>query len=68
MSDAGDRIAVSVTEAAERIGVSPSYAYRLVRERKLPAIRTWGRRVVIPLRALEDYVNEQARANVGEAS
>jgi excisionase family DNA binding protein len=46
------RLTLTVEEAGQLLGVSRSYAYELVRQRALPCMRL-GRRIVIPVRALE---------------
>jgi excisionase family DNA binding protein len=52
-SDAADRrLTLTVEEAGQLLGVSRSYAYELVRQGALPCLRL-GRRIVIPVRALE---------------
>jgi excisionase family DNA binding protein len=51
---------MSVEEASEALGISRSLAYELVRRGELPSLRL-GRRIVVPVRALEDLV-EHVRA------
>lgn len=46
------RLTLSVEEAAEMLGISRAFAYRLVKKDELPTVRL-GRRVVVPRRALE---------------
>jgi excisionase family DNA binding protein len=46
------RLTLTVEEAGQLLGVSRSYAYELVRQGALPCMRL-GRRIVIPVRALE---------------
>jgi excisionase family DNA binding protein len=55
-----ERLTMSVEEASDALGISRSLAYDLVRRGELPALR-FGRRIVVPVRALEDLV-EHARA------
>jgi excisionase family DNA binding protein len=43
---------LSVEEAAEILGISRAFAYKLVKKDELPTVRL-GRRVVVPRRALE---------------
>lgn len=67
-----NRMTVTVEEAAEMLGVSRSLAYKLVQRNELPSLRL-GRRLVVPVRALERLVaddggvmdNEQRRARSG---
>jgi excisionase family DNA binding protein len=51
---------MSVDEASEALGISRSLAYELVRRGEIPSLRL-GRRIVVPVRALDDLV-EHARA------
>ncbi len=46
------RLSLTVTEAAEMLGVSRTLAYALVARGELPSLRM-GRRIVVPRRALE---------------
>jgi excisionase family DNA binding protein len=55
-----DRITLTVEEAGTRLGISRTLAYELVRRGEIPSIRL-GRRVLVPIRALERLV-ESARA------
>jgi excisionase family DNA binding protein len=48
---AGDRLALTVTEAASILGISRALAYELVARGELPSIRL-GRRLVVPTVAL----------------
>jgi excisionase family DNA binding protein len=50
-----NRLTITVEEAAELLGVSRSLAYNLVRRNELPSLRL-GRRVVVPVRALEEML------------
>lgn len=46
------RLTLTVEEAAVLLGISRGLAYELVRRGEIPALRL-GRRVVVPVRALE---------------
>jgi excisionase family DNA binding protein len=46
------RLTLTVTEAAQTLGISRALAYELVRTGELPSLRL-GRRLVVPVRALE---------------
>jgi len=46
------RLCITVPEAAEMLGISRNFAYELVKQGKLPAIR-FGKRLLIPRVALE---------------
>jgi excisionase family DNA binding protein len=50
--DRPERLVLSVTEAAEVLGISRTLAYDLVARRELPSLRLGGR-IVIPRRPLE---------------
>ena len=54
-----ERLAVGIDEAAEMLGVGRSTLHRYVRAGLIPHVRI-GRRIVIPLAALERWLNEQA--------
>lgn len=54
-----DRLTVSIEEAAGLLGISRALAYELVRRGELPQLRL-GRRVVIPRKALVDFVEAAA--------
>jgi excisionase family DNA binding protein len=56
MDQEHDRMTLSVTEAAKRLGISRAFAYELVARGELPCLR-FGRRVVVPRKALERLVN-----------
>ena len=47
-----DRRALTVTQAADMLGISRALAYELVARRELPAIRL-GRRIIIPRHAID---------------
>ena len=47
-----DRRALTVTQAANMLGISRALAYELVARRELPAIRL-GRRIIIPRHAID---------------
>ena len=49
------RLTVGVPEAARLLGISRSLAYELVARGELPCVRL-GRRVVIPIRAIDDLL------------
>jgi len=49
------RLTMTVEEASEALGISRSLAYELVRRGEIPSLRL-GRRIVVPVRALEDLV------------
>ncbi|MPY93598.1 MAG: helix-turn-helix domain-containing protein [Acidimicrobiia bacterium] len=50
---------VSIDEAAAMLGISRAHAYELVRREELPRLRL-GRRVVIPRKALDAFIEAAA--------
>ena len=52
-----ERIAVSVAEAAQMIGISVPKAYALVKSGQMPAKRV-GKRWVVPVDKLKEWVME----------
>jgi excisionase family DNA binding protein len=51
------QIALTVQQVAEILGgISVSYVYRLIREKKLPSKKLGGR-VLVPRKSLEDFLN-----------
>ena len=52
------KLALSVPEAAELLGIGRSAAYQVVQRHELPSLRI-GRRRLIPVRGLLDYLNKQ---------
>lgn len=55
------RLTMSVEEASEALGISRSLAYELVRRGEIPSLRL-GRRIVVPVRALEELVRQAGAA------
>jgi excisionase family DNA binding protein len=51
---------VSVEEMASMLGISRSVAYQLTREQGFPAIRVSERRLIIPIKSLERWLEERA--------
>ena len=56
-----ERMTLSIEEAAMRLGISRALAYELVRRGELPRLRL-GRRIVIPRKALEAFVEASTPA------
>jgi excisionase family DNA binding protein len=59
------RVTRNVREVAKRLGISQSHCYDLVREGKLPAIRL-GSRIVVPLSALDRFLDETSWQSTGD--
>lgn len=53
------RPTLAMNEAARYLGVGRSKLYELVRTKEMPSIRI-GRRILIPTKALEDYLRRYA--------
>jgi excisionase family DNA binding protein len=58
------RLALSVEEAGELLGISRGLAYELVRKGELPSLRL-GRRLIVPLAALESMLADNQTSNAG---
>ena len=50
-----EKLVYSIPEAAQLLGISKSYAYELVKLRRLPII-DFGKRKVIPKTSLETWI------------
>ena len=57
------RLTVTVSEAAEFLGISRAFAYELVARGVIPAVR-FGRRVVVPRKALETLLEVRTPPSV----
>lgn len=58
------RLVVSVTEAADLLGISRGLAYELARAGELPSLRL-GRRLVVPRAALLTWLERAAKPRAG---
>lgn len=56
---------LNIRAAAERLGVSLSKMQEIVHSTGFPAIR-FGRRIIIPVAALDQWLNEQAAQGLDE--
>lgn len=54
-----DKMTVSVEEMASMLGISRSVAYQLTHEQGFPAIRVSERRLIIPIKSLERWLEER---------
>jgi excisionase family DNA binding protein len=52
MTDSSKRQTISVSEAAERLGISRNHAYEAAKSGEIPTIKI-GKRVLVPLAAFE---------------
>jgi len=53
-----EKLAVSVVEAAKLISVSKSTAYALIEQGRLPAIRVGEKRIIVPVKSLEHWLEQ----------
>jgi excisionase family DNA binding protein len=51
------KLALSVPEVAELLGISRAFAYELIARRELPAVRL-GRRLVVPRQLIEAFLSQ----------
>jgi excisionase family DNA binding protein len=70
--DTNRRLTLSVTEAAQVLGISRALAYELVAQGELPSLQ-FGRRLVVPSRAIERLLasceaTETTESETGERS
>jgi excisionase family DNA binding protein len=56
----------TVRQAAGRAGVGRDAMYRLIREGRMPVVRI-GRKRLVPVAALEDWVRTEARAETSDS-
>jgi len=57
----GERLTLSIPEAAKVLGISRGLAYQLAKEGKIPVIRL-GKRLVVPKLALEKLLSGAGKA------
>ena len=57
----GERLTLSIPEAAKVLGISRGLAYQLAKEGKIPVIRL-GKRLVVPKLALEKLLSGEGKA------
>lgn len=53
------RISLNVPEAAAALGISERHCWTLVQAGRIPSVRL-GRRVLVPVAALEAWINSEA--------
>ena len=56
------RLLISTTETAALLGLSYSLTNRLIKEKVIPSMRV-GNEVRVPLRMLEEWIEEETRRN-----
>lgn len=62
-SNDDNRLVLSVPEAAARLSISRNLCYTLVKRGIIPSLRLGARRIVIPKRGLEDFLNRKGGDN-----
>ena len=55
-----DKMAISIIEMSNMLGISRSVAYKLAHEEGFPAIRISANRVIIPVKPLEKWLESRA--------
>lgn len=55
-----NKITVSVEEMAEMLGISRSVAYQIIKEKDFPVVRVSERRLIIPVKSLEKWLETRA--------
>lgn len=63
MNEKKERLALSVTEAAELLGLAPKTVYNLVHADGFPVFRV-GSKYVVSRKGLEQWVQQQAEAGL----
>ena len=56
------KLTLSVEEAARILGIGRSLAFEMVRQNKIASLR-FGRRIVIPVKALEKLIEDAIASN-----
>ncbi len=59
------KLALSVAEVAETIGICRPAVYELLKRKDFPSVRVSDRRIVVPVDALRRWLDEQAENNAG---
>lgn len=63
-----ERLVLSIEETAKILGISRGTAYLLANTGGIPAIRISKRRLVVPRKALEDFLSSAGRAKENQAT
>ncbi len=59
MSESAERLTMSVTEAAKRLGIGRNQAYEAIRRGEIPSVRI-GRRLLVPHAGLKKMLSDDA--------
>lgn len=62
---AGERLTLTVAEAAKRLGVGKNLAYEAIQRGEIPAIRV-GHRLLVPLAALKRMMEQAGHGDERE--
>lgn len=60
-----EKLVYNIPEVAELLGISKSYAYQLVKERRIPVLDL-GRRKVIPKVSLDEWLKSVGNTKIGK--
>jgi len=63
-----ERLVFTVEETAKILGISRGTAYLLANTGGIPAIRIGQRRLVVPRKALEDFLSSAGKARQNQAT
>jgi len=66
MSLSHQRLAISVSEAAQMLGISRARLYPLISRGEIPSFKIGGRRLV-PVKALESFIERQLQLSMDES-
>ena len=64
MTATKNKLAYSVSELAEVLGIGRNTAYELVNQRNFPSIRVNERRIIVPIDGLRTWLANQAEDKV----
>jgi excisionase family DNA binding protein len=62
-----ERLTLTIEEAGELLGISRSLAYEMARNGRLPVLR-FGKRMVVPKRAIEAMLDSSVSGKTAERS
>ena len=60
-----ERLALTVSEAAQALGVSNKFVYQLIKQKSIPALHVGERRLLIPCDGLRAWLNAGATTTSG---
>ena len=60
-----EKLALSVSQAAEVLGIGRSLCYRLVKSNRIPSVKL-GERFIIPKEALEKFISNEVNKNINQ--